>query len=477
MTLMTVPNVIDGKSVAGSSTDTLEVLDPSTGEVIAAFTESTPGDVDDAVQAAKAAFPAWAGKSPAQRSEALHALADLFAQNLAEFARIESIDAGKPITVATEEELPGILGALRHFAGAGRVLAAQAAGDFAAGTTSYVRREPVGVVAGITPWNFPLWQAVWKIAPALIAGNTIVIKPAENTPLSTSRFIELAQQVLPAGVVNVVNGRGPVVGEALVQHPDVNLVSFTGSTRAGESIGSAAGAQSKRVVLELGGNSPVLVFDDVDLAKALPSLTNGILFNAGQECMSATRILVAESLHDEFVKQLAASLEKAVVGDTADPATTLGPLISEVQRDRVAKLIANRPPSARVVTGGSAVDRPGFYFEPTLIAGLSADDELVTEEIFGPVATVQTFTDEGDAIAKANSVSQGLASSVWTTDLARALRCVNAIDTGIVWVNTHMVVGPEVPLGGFRASGLGKEGGLAGLEEFTRTKLVTLSIA
>jgi len=476
MTLMTVPNVIDGKSLAGSSTDTLEVLDPSTGEVIARFTESTPGDVDDAVQAAKAAFPAWAGKSPAQRFEALHALADLLAQNLAEFARIESIDAGKPITVATEEELPGILGALRHFAGAGRVLAAQAAGEFAAGTTSYVRREPVGVVAGITPWNFPLWQAVWKIAPALIAGNTVVIKPAENTPVSTSRFIELAQQVLPPGVVNVVNGRGPVVGEALVKHPDVNLVSFTGSTRAGESIGSAAGAQAKRVVLELGGNSPVLVFDDVDLAKALPSLTNGILYNAGQECMSATRILVAESLHDEFVEQLAASLEQAVIGDTADPATTLGPLISEVQRDRVAKLVANRPPSATVVTGGSTVDRPGFYFEPTLISGLSAGDELVTEEIFGPVATVQTFTDESDAIAKANSVSQGLASSVWTRDLARGLRCVNAIDTGIVWVNTHMVVGPEVPLGGFRASGLGKEGGLAGLEEFTRTKLVTLSI-
>lgn len=476
MTLMTVPNVIDGKSLPGSSTDTLEVLDPSTGEIIARFTESTPGDVDHAVQAAKAAFPAWAGKSPAQRSEALHALADLFAQNLAEFARIESIDAGKPITVATKEELPGILGALRHFAGAGRVLAAQSAGEFAPGTTSYVRREPVGVVAGITPWNFPLWQAVWKIAPALIAGNTIVIKPAENTPVSTSRFIELAQQVLPAGVVNVVNGRGPVVGEALVKHPDVNLVSFTGSTRAGESIGSAAGAQAKRVVLELGGNSPVLVFDDADLAQALPSLTNGILFNAGQECMSATRILVAESLHDEFVEQLAASLEKAVIGDTADPATTLGPLISEVQRDRVAKLVANRPSSSTVVTGGSAVDRPGFYFQPTLISGLSADDELVTEEIFGPVATVQTFTDESDAIAKANSVSQGLASSVWTRDLARGLRCVNAIDTGIVWVNTHMIVGPEVPLGGFRASGLGKEGGLAGLEEFTRTKLVTLSI-
>jgi betaine-aldehyde dehydrogenase len=477
MTPTTVLNVINGESVAGSAPDVIDVLNPSTGQVIARFNEASPADVDTAVRAAKQAFPAWAAITPARRSEALHDLADLFAENLAEYAKLESIDAGKPIAATTGEELPGILGALRHFAGAGRVLAAQAAGEFAANTTSYVRREPVGVVAGITPWNFPLWQAVWKIAPAVIAGNTIVIKPAENTPLGTTRFIEMAQQVLPPGVVNVVNGRGAVTGDALAKHPDVNLVSFTGSTRAGESIGAAAGSQSKRVVLELGGNSPVLVFDDVDLEKALPSLTNGILFNAGQECMSATRILVAESLHDEFVGKLTESLSQAVVGDTDDPATTLGPLISEVQRDRVAKLISNRPATARIVTGGSCIDRPGFYFEPTLITGLTEDDELVTEEIFGPVATVQTFTDEADAIAKANSVPQGLASSVWTRDLSRGLRCVNAVDTGIVWVNCHMVVGPEVPLGGFRASGLGKEGGLAGLEEFTRTKLVTLSIA
>jgi acyl-CoA reductase-like NAD-dependent aldehyde dehydrogenase len=443
---------------------------------VASFTESTLADVDAAVDSAKKAFPLWSAKPPGQRSEALHALADLFAANLADYARIESIDAGKPITAASEEELPGILSALRHFAGAGRVLSSQAAGEFAAGTTSYVRREPVGVVAGITPWNFPLWQAVWKIAPALIAGNTIVIKPAENTPLATTRFIEMAQQVLPAGVVNVVNGRGNVTGEALVSHPDVNLVSFTGSTRAGESIGSIAGSRSARVVLELGGNSPVLIFDDVDLEAALPSLTNGILFNAGQECMSATRLLVAESVHDALVEKLAISLTKAVIGDTSDPATTLGPLISEVQRDRVAKLIGNRSASSTIVTGGSQVERPGFYFEPTLIDGVSDDDELVTEEIFGPVATVQTFTDEAEAIAKANSVPQGLASSVWTRDLARGLRCVNAIDAGIVWVNSHMVVGPEVPLGGFRSSGLGKEGGLAGLEEFTRSKLVTISL-
>jgi acyl-CoA reductase-like NAD-dependent aldehyde dehydrogenase len=476
MTDMTVANVIDGRSVPGSAADRIEVLDPSTGQVVASFTESTLADVDAAVDSAKKAFPLWSAKPPGQRSEALHALADLFAANLADYARIESIDAGKPITAASEEELPGILSALRHFAGAGRVLSSQAAGEFAAGTTSYVRREPVGVVAGITPWNFPLWQAVWKIAPALIAGNTIVIKPAENTPLATTRFIEMAQQVLPAGVVNVVNGRGNVTGEALVSHPDVNLVSFTGSTRAGESIGSIAGSRSARVVLELGGNSPVLIFDDVDLEAALPSLTNGILFNAGQECMSATRLLVADSVHDALVEKLAISLTKAVIGDTSDPATTLGPLISEVQRDRVAKLIGNRSASSTIVTGGSQVERPGFYFEPTLIDGVSDDDELVTEEIFGPVATVQTFTDEAEAIAKANSVPQGLASSVWTRDLARGLRCVNAIDAGIVWVNSHMVVGPEVPLGGFRSSGLGKEGGLAGLEEFTRSKLVTISL-
>ncbi|HEY5841237.1 MAG TPA: aldehyde dehydrogenase family protein, partial [Mycobacterium sp.] len=391
--------------------------------------------------------------------------------------QLETVDAGKPTTVARGDELPGMVAALRHFAGAGRVLSGQAAGDFTEGNTSYVRREPLGVVLGITPWNFPLWQAIWKLGPALAAGNTVVIKPAELTPLATTRFAELASEILPPGVLNVVHGTGGVIGDALVRHPQVDLVSFTGSTAAGRRIAQAAGGAPKRLVLELGGNAPVVIYDDIDLEAALPILTNGVLFNAGQECMSATRMLVSEKIHDRFVEAMAASLSAAKIGDAADRATVLGPLISRTQLDRVVGLVDRRPERAQVITGGHAVDGPGYFYEPTLITGLEQDDELVQQEIFGPVATVQTFTDEADALAKANAVEQGLAASVWTRDIGRALRNVNAIQCGVVWVNNHMAVGPESPLGGFKGSGYGKEGGSAGLEEFTRVKQVIVSLS
>ena len=473
----TVTNIIDGKAVTGSSEQTRQILNPSTGEVVAELTESTTGDGDAAVEAARAAFPAWAATTPGARSQLLHELVGLLEDNIDELAQLETVDAGKPTTVARGDELPGMVAALRHFAGAGRVLSGQAAGDFTEGNTSYVRREPLGVVLGITPWNFPLWQAIWKLGPALAAGNTVGIKPAELTPLATTRFAELASEILPPGVLNVVHGTGGVIGDALVRHPQVDLVSFTGSTAAGRRIAQAAGGAPKRLVLELGGNAPVVIYDDIDLEAALPILTNGVLFNAGQECMSATRMLVSEKIHDRFVEAMAASLSAAKVGDAADRATVLGPLISRTQLDRVVGLVDRRPERAQVITGGHAVDGPGYFYEPTLITGLEQDDELVQQEIFGPVATVQTFTDEADALAKANAVEQGLAASVWTRDIGRALRNVNAIQCGVVWVNNHMAVGPESPLGGFKGSGYGKEGGSAGLEEFTRVKQVIVSLS
>jgi betaine-aldehyde dehydrogenase len=473
----TIGNVTGGEIVAGSADDVVRVVNPSSEEVLGSFTASTESDVAEAVAAAKTAFPGWAARTPGERANLLREVADLVEQNLAELTQLEVADAGKPLKAARDVEMPAILDALRHFGAAARMTIAQSAGEYAEGNTTYLRREPIGVVAGITPWNFPLWQAVWKIAPAIAAGNTIVVKPAENTPISTMRFAEIASEVLPAGVVNVVQGRGPVTGSALVGHPDVALVSFTGSTRAGRQIAQLAGAAPKPVILELGGNAPVIVFDDVDVEAAVDILTNGVLWNAGQECMSATRLLVQSGVRAEFVRALAERLRRsAVIGDTLDPDTTLGPLISPTQLDRVRKLVDGRPAHSEILLGGKAPGRKGFYYEPTLVGGLGQNDELVQEEIFGPVATVQEFADEADALRLANDVQYGLAASVWTRDIARGLRCVNALEFGNVWVNNHMVVGPEIPIGGFRGSGYGKEGGFAGIEAFTRLKQVVINL-
>jgi betaine-aldehyde dehydrogenase len=429
------------------------------------------------VAAARAAQPAWAALSARQRSEALHAISIEFANRLTEFIGLEVLDAGKPVTAASEEELPDIADSVRHFAGAARVLSGQAAGEYVAGTTTFVRREPLGVVAGITPWNYPLWQAVWKIMPALAAGNTVVIKPAEITPLSTVAFAALAQRHLPAGALNIVNGHGSVVGAALAGHPGVNLVSFTGSTATGRNIAAAAAQNPNRAILELGGNAPVVVFDDVDVAPAAEGIVSAALYNAGQECMAATRLIIADSVADGFLEAVVDNLNKVKLGDPTDENTTLGPLISANQLDRVVKLIANRPTSSTVLHGGNRPDRPGFYLEPTLISGLSQDDDLVQQEIFGPVMTAQTFTDESEAIALANGVSFGLAGSVWTRDIGRGMRVVNALNYGNVWINNHLVVAPDLPIGGLNSSGYGKEGGQLGIEEFTRVKQIGINLA
>lgn len=471
-----ISNVINGKLTDGSSDEVVDVINPSTEETLGAFSCSTDADVAQAVDSAWAAFGGWSGMTPGARADALRQLGDLMEEHIDELAELEVKDAGKPWNASRNGELPGMIDSFRLFSNLARVMSGQSATDFAENHTGFVKREPLGVVAGITPWNFPLWQAIWKIAPALATGNTIVVKPSELTPLSTVRFAELAAQVLPPGVLNVVNGMGPTTGAALVSNPKVQLVSFTGSVVAGQAIASLAGKAPKRVVMELGGNSPVIIFDDADLDAAVESLTNGYLYNAGQECMAATRWIAHESIADDFVDAMVKSTANNVkMGDVMDKATTLGPLISEKQRTRAENYLANASKNAEIVIGGKRGDSKGYFLEPTIVRGVAQTDDLVQEEMFAPIATVQTFKDESEALAMANGVRHGLAGSIWTRDLGRAMRMANSYDFGTAWINTHLVVGPDMPIGGFKESGYGKEGGSLGVEEYTRVKQIIMN--
>ena len=467
----TLQNFVGGAPKDSTSGRRSEVVDPATGEAYATAPLSGPDDVDAACRAAAVAFESWRESTPAERSAMLLRLADAIEARAEEFVAAECRNTGKPLALTRTEEIPPMLDQIRFFAGAARVLEGRSAGEYMAGHTSWIRREPIGVVAQVTPWNYPMMMAVWKLAPALAAGNTVVLKPSDTTPVTTLMLAEAAGSIFPPGVLNVVCGDRDT-GRALVAHPIPRLVAITGSVRAGREVAVAASGDLKRLHLELGGKAPVVVFDDVDVARVAEDIALAGYFNAGQDCTAATRVLASGAVYGDVVDALAEQARGTAFGGPERPDAAFGPLNNPAQLEKVSGMVARAPSHARVVAGGQAAGGPGFFYPPTVVAGLQQGDELVTDEIFGPVITVQRFGDEGEALAWANSVEYGLASSVWTADHGRALRVSRRLDFGCVWINTHIPLVAEMPHGGFKHSGYGKDLSMYGLEDYTRIKHV-----